>query len=263
MLHKNKMHLQFGAHTFIFLGTPTSFIVFAVSLSLHTHSFIHLLCIWHAIMHFIITNFLQPSSCSFSIFCCHSILVPGISQTFPNSFSKNICVFVELESEHKLKWSVHAHKFESLSNTAKYLSCAARKSYINWCMDNSAQTKVINCSMQCQDMRKRETSDWICTKHHHLYERFIDEVQFTALCSHLAHCVCRLCLTCSSFFHFSCMRFFFALPLPISAFFIPFCSIHLNWIYDCRSSSGSDWQFFLSTIWKGWTGARIGEKISS
>lgn len=31
-------------------------------------------------------------------------------------------------------------------------------------------------------------------------------------------------------------------------FFIPFCSIHLNWIYDCRSSNGSDWQYFFFWI---------------
>lgn len=107
-----------------------------------------------------------------------------------------------------------------------------------------------------------KTGDWICTKRHHLYERFIDEVQFTVqFASHsLAPVVVSFAFVFYMSFFLACA--FFAMPLPISAFFIPFCSIHLNWIYDCRSS-GSDWQFFLiNQFQEVGQGQESGRKIS-
>lgn len=50
------------------------------------------------------------------------------------------------------------HKFENVSNTAKCLSCAARKSYINWCMDNGVRNESYKLltMLQCQHAQARQ-----------------------------------------------------------------------------------------------------------
>lgn len=87
----------------------------------------------------------------------------------------------------------------------------------------------------CTSSRYRH---WTCTHfyRHHLYERFIDEVQFSSswfffgalfpLLTFMLFSFCCSCLICLCYISF-------------------FRSIHLNWIYDCRNSS-SDWHFLIN-----------------